>query len=203
MYLSLSTDVEFFQSTTERERNESAKIKNPFCHYCKVGYAGIKMTPLMVKARKMGLRRIVSVGLIRNWVRYSFLAFLCLLLLGGILATYFSELDDDFYKYIRMALLGIALLINVLERLYYWYKHCVSKLDDKGSWNFCSDFIRPFATEFFVFIALVVTFYSHTEWVRNNAYIFYSDRNVTEFSYFTTSGISMIVYLGVLFILTA
>jgi hypothetical protein len=77
-----------------------------------------------------------------------------------------------------------------------------SKLDDKGSWNFCSDFIRPFATEFFVFIALVVTFYSHTEWVRNN-YIFYSDRNVTEFSYFTTSGISMIVYLGVLFILTA
>jgi hypothetical protein len=118
------SDVEFFQSTTERERNESAKIKNPFCHYCKVGYAGIKMTPLMVKARKMGLRRIVSVGLIRNWVRYSFLAFLCLLLLGGILATYFSELDDDFYKYIRMALLGIALLINVLERLYYWYKHC-------------------------------------------------------------------------------
>ena len=200
--LSLSTNVGFCQSTTERERNASAKNNN--CLYCRVGYAGIKLTPLMVKARKMGLRRIVSVGLMRNWVRYSFLAVLCLLLFGGVLTTYFLEIDHDFSKHLRMALLGSALLINVLERLFYWYKHFVSKLDDKGSWNFCSDLIRPFATEIFVSIALLVTLFTQTEQVESSAYIFDLDRNLTETNtYFTTSGVSMIVFLAVLFILTA
>ena len=150
----------------------------------------------------MGLRRIVSVGLMRDWVRYSIFLPLCLLLLGGFITT-FVEVTLRFF--ILQFTLGVAFLMNGAERLAFLYYVCRNH-DRKEKWDFCSDIIRPFATEIFVYIALVTILFYETEELRYiyDPSVIYIERNTSgPYSNYSTSGISMIVFLAVLFILTA
>ena len=132
----------------EADQTDLGKPDELLCMCCCAGLGGLKMPQMVIRAWKLGLRQIFLTGAISNWARYIFVILQSLLLAGAMLYSYFFE-DGIFFKYPRMVVLGIALLINILERFF----HCCNKKN--AYWNFCTDFIRLFVTEFLIYIALI------------------------------------------------
>ena len=121
----------------------------------------------LLAAWRVGVRRIMSVRAVKNWLRYIFLASQSLLLLAAIIVSFLLpsdsvagySLDDKVMRYMRVAAFSLALLVNFAERFLFWCCHAVTDLREDGAWNFRADIIRLFLTEFFIFISLLPSIY--------------------------------------------
>ena len=121
----------------------------------------------LLTAWRVGVRRIMSVRAVENWLRYIFLTSQSLLLLSAIVVSFLlpSEsvagysLDDKVVKYMRVATFSLALLVNFAERFLFWCCHAVTDLREDGAWNFRADIIRLFLTEFLIYISFLPSTY--------------------------------------------
>ena len=177
----------------EADPTDLGKPDELLCLSCCAGLGGLKMPQKVIRAWKLGLRQIFLTGAISNWARYIFVILQSLLLVGAIVYSFILE-GGVFFKYPRMVMLGIALLINILERFF----HCF--YTKSAYWNFCTDFIRLFVTEFLIYIAIVTSihdtsliesyhyddYHNDTELEGNQLYFSYGMLGATALLFFLT-----------------
>ena len=159
------------------------------------------MPRTVLRAWKIGAKSIMATGVISNWARYIFLAVQSILLFGGILFSYFVDFDQNFYRYLRIGVLGAALIVNFIERFSYWCVHALSNLDDNGVWNFCADIVRLVLTEIFIYAALVTTVFTTSETYEEEFIDF--PKNSTRYAEYEEYGNSMLAVMSLLYFLTA
>ena len=204
----MHTERELLQQAAAHEELENIPYGHPRCFNCVMGLAVQPMPNTLRKAWRLGLNTVTTTAVTGNLSRYLFLALQSLLIFVGLVFSYFandvSDIGSDMINFVRIGCLGMALLINFVERFMYWCLHALSNRSDDGSWNFYSDIVRLFLTEFFIYPALVLTMYGLTS--THSYQTYFSDiprKNASEFERDMVFGLSLFSLIGVTFILTA
>ena len=175
---------------------ESSQFDEPCSFYCCTGFGGRRLPHNVVAAWDIGMKRIMLIGDIGNWARYTFLAVQSFSLLVAIIVSLAIPKSVPFYnrnstgeRDIQVVLLSVAVAINLAERVLFLTLRKLTNLPiDFLAWNFRADIIRLIMTEILIYFALMIivftTFRSDAPNIEDGAYAILA---LISFVYFITA----------------
>ena len=177
----------------------NVSLKYPRCFNCFMGLAAKPLPPTLRKAWAMGMKIVAKTATIGSVPRYLFLAVQCTLVVIAIVTTITNSFGDQVASYVSVGSLCVILIINILERFFYWCSH-VTRSDEDGMWNFCADIIRTIVTEVFLYFAFILTLHGVT---TGESYQTFFSVNSSNFKEDLGVGFALLGVIGISFVLTA